>query len=194
MALSRVTLTLPPDLVAAADRLARQRATSRSAVVAAALRAYVADAAARPAHPGRLAEPRPESGFPLAATNAALLDELRRRLDAAAPSHAGPRSDQPPRPRVAFDHERLADLCRRHHIARLALFGSVLTDGFRPDSDVDVLVEFEPGHTPGLAITDIQDELSALFAGHAVDLVTERSLHPRIRERVLAGAVVQFAA
>src|SRR5213078_4304219 len=50
------------------------------------------------------------------------------------------------------------------------LFGSVLTDHFRPDSDIDVLVKFEPGHTPGLAIFDIEDELSALFGGSMLDM------------------------
>ena len=70
----------------------------------------------------------------------------------------------------------------------------MLSDAFGPTSDVDVLVEFEPGHTPGLAITDIEDELSAVFGGHRVDLVTARSLHRMIRERVLATAVVQYAA
>jgi len=57
-----------------------------------------------------------------------------------------------------------------------------------------VLVEFEPGHTPGLAITDIEDQLSALFGGRRVDLVTERSLHRLIRDDVLASAVPQYAA
>jgi predicted nucleotidyltransferase len=52
---------------------------------------------------------------------------------------------------VMIDQDRLAEFCRKHHIRKLALFGSVLRDDFRPDSDVDVLVEFEPGHVPGLA-------------------------------------------
>jgi hypothetical protein len=79
-------------------------------------------------------------------------------------------------------------------VAKLSLFGSVLTDAFDPDSDVDVLVEFEAGHTPGLAIIDLEDELSAVFGGRSVDVVTQRSLHRLIRERVLANAVVQFVA
>jgi uncharacterized protein len=52
---------------------------------------------------------------------------------------------------ITIDHTQLADFCRRHHIRKLAFFGSVLRDDFRPDSDVDVLIEFEPGHTLGLA-------------------------------------------
>jgi predicted nucleotidyltransferase len=57
---------------------------------------------------------------------------------------------------VELPTEQLADFCRRHHITRLAFFGSVLRDDFRPDSDVDVLAEFAPGHTPGLEIVDIE--------------------------------------
>ena len=67
--------------------------------------------------------------------------------------------------RIPVDKEELAALCRRRHIRRLSLFGSVLRDDFGADSDVDVLVEFEPGHTPGLAVVDVEDELSALFGG-----------------------------
>jgi uncharacterized protein len=53
--------------------------------------------------------------------------------------------------RISIDKEKIADFCRRHHIRRLSLFGSVLRDDFGPESDVDVLVEFEPDHIPGLA-------------------------------------------
>jgi len=81
--------------------------------------------------------------------------------------------------------------CRRHHIRKLALFGSVLGDRFGPDSDVDVLVEFEAGHVPGLAFVDIQDELAELFA-RPVDLHTPRSLSRYFRDQVLAEAEVLF--
>ena len=67
--------------------------------------------------------------------------------------------------------------CRRHHIIRLSLFGSVLREDFRPDSDVDVLVEFEPGKTPGFSFIDIQDELSNMI-GRKVDLNTPGDLSP----------------
>ena len=87
----------------------------------------------------------------------------------------------------------IADFCRRHRIRRLSLFGSVLRDDFRPDSDVDMLVEFEPGHVPGLAFFDMQDELSRLV-GRRVDLNTAAFLSPYIRERVLAEARVLHAA
>jgi uncharacterized protein len=96
-------------------------------------------------------------------------------------------------PQVSIDRERLAALCRRHHIRRLALFGSVLRDDFRPNSDIDVLVEFEPGWTPGFGILTIEEELAKLLGGHRVDLVNAKYLNPRLRERVLAGAEVQYA-
>jgi hypothetical protein len=85
-------------------------------------------------------------------------------------------------------------VCRRHRIAKLSLFGSVLTDEFGPDSDIDVLVEFEAGHTPGLGISDVEDDLSALFGAPAVHLVILPSLHQLIRDQVVESAVVQFAA
>ncbi len=85
----------------------------------------------------------------------------------------------------------MADFCRRHHIRKLAFFGSALRDDFGPDSDVDVLVEFEPGETPGLAFISIQEELSVLI-GRPVDLLTFKGLSRRIRNRVLATAAVQY--
>jgi predicted nucleotidyltransferase len=69
------------------------------------------------------------------------------------------------RSQIAIDHERLAEFCRRNHIRRLALFGSVLHDDFRPDSDVDVLVEFEPAQVPGLQFFTLEKELSVIDRG-----------------------------
>jgi len=86
----------------------------------------------------------------------------------------------------------LQDYCRRNHIRRLALFGSVPRGEARDDSDLDVLVEFEPGHVPGLAFIRMQDELSQLLGGRRVDLVTPKFLNHRIRERVLAEATVLY--
>lgn len=97
--------------------------------------------------------------------------------------------------RISIDRASLAALCRRHHIRRLSLFGSVLRSDFRPDSDVDVLVEFEPGNEPGyLALYQIETELKELLGGRSVDLVTQQSLNPRLRNRVLASAQVEYAA
>jgi len=97
-------------------------------------------------------------------------------------------------PRVLIDHSALEGFCRRHHICRLSLFGSVLRHDFGPQSDIDVLVEFEPGHTPGLAFMQMERELSELFGGRPVDLVTARFLNRRIRDRILAEAQTQYAA
>jgi predicted nucleotidyltransferase len=160
-------------------------------VLAEALRAHLAESS-RAAHPGRVAESA-GTVYATRLSDEALLSELGCRLRAHATASAD--AEHPSgSPRLRFDHALLAALCRRHRIARLSLFGSVLTDEFGPDSDVDVLVEFEPGHTPGLAITNLEDELSVLFGGRRVDVVTARSLHRLIRDRVLATAVVQFAA
>jgi predicted nucleotidyltransferase len=96
---------------------------------------------------------------------------------------------------IAIDREKLAALCRRHHIRRLSLFGSVLRPDFRPESDVDVLVEFEPGQVPGfLKLYEIEAELSGLLGGRKIDLVTRQSLNRRLRDRVLASARVEYAA
>lgn len=88
----------------------------------------------------------------------------------------------------------LAELCREHHIRSLSFFGSVLHGGFRPDSDVDMLVEFEPGHRVGLIrMARIERELSALL-GRKVDLHTPADLSRYFRDEVLREAVVQYAA
>ncbi|MEW6030198.1 MAG: nucleotidyltransferase family protein [Chloroflexota bacterium] len=95
---------------------------------------------------------------------------------------------------ISIPPQKLAELCRRYHIRRLAYFGSVLRGDFGPTSDVDILVEFEEGHTPGLAFIDIQDELSSLLGGREVDLVTPKFLNRRIKDRVLKEARVAYAA
>jgi predicted nucleotidyltransferase len=97
------------------------------------------------------------------------------------------------RARIPIDREKIADFCRGNHIRRLALFGSVLRDDFGPDSDVDILVEFEAGHVPGLAFIRLEQELSRLLGGRRVDLVTPKFLNERIRDRVLDDAEVQYA-
>ncbi len=94
--------------------------------------------------------------------------------------------------RARIPSEQIAEFCRRHHIRRLSLFGSILREDFRLDgarpSDVDVLVEFEPGHTPGWEIVTIEEELSDLFGGRRVDLVNPKYLNRRLRDRVLGSA------
>ncbi len=94
-----------------------------------------------------------------------------------------------------YNREALAVLCRRRGIRRLSLFGSVLKGTDRPDSDIDLLVEFEPGATPGLiGIAEIEEELSQLMDGRRVDLRTAQDLSHYFREEVLREAEVQFAA
>ena len=93
---------------------------------------------------------------------------------------------------VSIPAKALAEFCKRNHIRKLAFFGSVLRDDFGPQSDVDVLVEFEEGHTPGLAFIDIQDELSKLLGGREIDLVTPKFLNDRIKDRVLKEVSVVY--
>lgn len=95
---------------------------------------------------------------------------------------------------LAVDRDVLKAFCERHRIARLALFGSVLRSDFGPDSDVDVLVEFQPGHVPGFDFIAIERELSRLFDGRQVDLVTPKFLNARIRDRVLQEAESLYGA
>jgi predicted nucleotidyltransferase len=97
--------------------------------------------------------------------------------------------------RLPLDHETLARLCRRHHIRRLSLFGSMLRGEGRPDSDVDLLVEFEPGKAPGLlGLAGIEAELSALLGERRVDLRTAQDLSRHFRSEVISRAEVQYAA
>ena len=93
--------------------------------------------------------------------------------------------------RIPVDRGKIADFCRRHHIRKFALFGSVLKDDFRPDSDVDVLVIFEPSHTPGLSFFSMAEELAKIL-GRNVDLQTPQFLSRYFRDQVLAEAEVQY--
>ena len=97
-------------------------------------------------------------------------------------------------PNLSIDRGAVSALCRRHHITRLALFGSALRDDFGPDSDVDVLVEFAPGHVPGLSFVSIEREFSELLQGRRVDMVTAKFLNPRIRRQVLEDAEPLYVA
>jgi len=94
---------------------------------------------------------------------------------------------------IIIDRDTISDFCRRHHIRKLALFGSVLREDFKPGSDVDVLVEFEQGHVPGLAFFSMERELSEIL-NHKVDLNTPQFLSPYFRDQVLAEAEAQYVA
>ncbi len=95
--------------------------------------------------------------------------------------------------RINVDRHRISEFCRSHRVRRLALFGSVLRDDFGPRSDVDVLVEFEDGHAPGLAFFAMENELSEIL-GRKVDLSTPHFLSRAFRDDVLAEAEDQYAA
>ena len=92
---------------------------------------------------------------------------------------------------ISLPQERIAEFCRQHHIKKLAIFGSVLRPDFRSDSDIDVLVEFEPGQVPGLAFFAMQEELSTILC-RKVDLNTPQCLSRYFRDKVLQEAVAQY--
>lgn len=95
-------------------------------------------------------------------------------------------------PQFTIAREDVEGFCLRHHVRKLSFFGSVLTSRFRPDSDVDVLVEFEPGMVPGyFDLAGMELELTDIL-GRKVDLRTPEELSPYFRDDVIAGAAVQY--
>jgi predicted nucleotidyltransferase len=94
----------------------------------------------------------------------------------------------------SIPRNEIAAFCVRHHISRLALFGSVLRDDFGTASDIDVLVEFEPGRTPGFfRLFEMEEELSTLFGGRRVEIKTPEDLSPYFRDDVLREMRVEYA-
>ncbi|MBI3611560.1 MAG: nucleotidyltransferase family protein [Nitrospirae bacterium] len=94
---------------------------------------------------------------------------------------------------IVVSKDKIADFCKRHHIRKLSFFGSVLRDDFRPESDVDVLVEFGPGEVVGLIrLAGMELELSKIL-GRKVDLRTPADLSRYFRDEVLLSAEVQYA-
>ena len=99
------------------------------------------------------------------------------------------------RPGVEVDDEALAQFCQRHHVTRLALYGSSLRSDFTASSDIDVLVEFEPGHVPGLLrLAEMEIELGRLLGGREVELRTYEDLSRLFRDEVRASARPLYAA
>jgi len=95
---------------------------------------------------------------------------------------------------IDIPRERIAEFCQRHGIRRLAIFGSALREDFGPESDVDVLVEFEPDHIPGLfGMARLERELSEISGGLKVDLRTEEDLSRYFRQEVIEEAEIQYA-
>gem|GEM_PF-163488 len=94
---------------------------------------------------------------------------------------------------IQLPADKIAEFCKRNHIRRLALFGSALRDDFTPESDVDILVEFEPGHVPGfIKLAGMEIELGSVL-GRKVDIRTPEDLSPYFREEVVHSAEVQYA-
>ena len=95
---------------------------------------------------------------------------------------------------IDIPNDRIAEFCRRHRIRRLSLFGSILRDDFQPESDIDLLVEFEPGARVGMIrLAGMEIELSEIM-GRKVDLNTPGFLSPYYRDRILAEAQVHYDA
>ena len=95
--------------------------------------------------------------------------------------------------KIDIPREKIADYSRRHHIRRLSVYGSALRADFDENSDIDVLVEFEPNHVPSLfGIARMERELSALLGGRKVDLRTPEDLSRYFRQRVLQEAEMQY--
>jgi predicted nucleotidyltransferase len=97
-------------------------------------------------------------------------------------------------PHLAISEQQLKRFCQAQHIRRLSLFGSTLAGNARPDSDIDLLVEFEPGWEPGLlGLATMEAEMAALLGGKKVDLRTPQDLSRHFRDQVLRTAEVQYA-
>ncbi|MCY4132569.1 MAG: nucleotidyltransferase family protein [Nitrospira sp.] len=97
-------------------------------------------------------------------------------------------------PKISISKSELAAFCRANGIVRLAIFGSALRDDFGPESDIDVLIEFESGRIPGLlGVASMESKLSGLFGGRKVDLRTPEDLSPYFRQDVLDTAEVHYA-
>lgn len=95
---------------------------------------------------------------------------------------------------ISIDKEQIGQFCRQNHIRRFSLFGSVLREDFNPESDIDVLVEFEPEPIPGLfGIARMERELSQLFGARKVDMRTAEDLSKYFRNAVLKEADLQYA-
>ena len=95
--------------------------------------------------------------------------------------------------RIDIPSEEIAEICRRHRVRRMALFGSVLRDDFTPQSDVDVLIEYEPGHAGGFEFFRMRRELTTML-GREVDMHTAASLSPYFRQEVLDEAEEIYVA
>jgi uncharacterized protein len=92
---------------------------------------------------------------------------------------------------ISLPSKKIHQFCRKNHIRRLALFGSAVREDFSPQSDIDILVEFEPGKTPGYDFFRMEAELTAIL-GYKVDLQTKKFLHPDVLRSALSEAVTAY--
>jgi len=95
---------------------------------------------------------------------------------------------------IKYDREQIRAFCETHGVSRLSLFGSVLTDQFGPESDIDVLIDFLPDCVPGFfKLAALEADLTELFGHRKIDLRTPQDLSRHFRDEVLANAEVQYA-
>ena len=94
--------------------------------------------------------------------------------------------------KITLPKSEIAELCRLSRIRRLSLFGSALRDDFREDSDIDLLIEYEDGYSPGWEIVDLAEGFSRLFGGREVDVVNRKYLNERVKDRILKSAVLIY--
>lgn len=95
--------------------------------------------------------------------------------------------------KIQLPQQPLRQFCQSHYIRRLSIFGSILRDDFGPDSDIDVLVEFEPEHVPGFfKLAEMEEELRSICGGRKIDLRTPEDLSRYFRDEVLTAAEVQY--
>lgn len=95
---------------------------------------------------------------------------------------------------ITIPKQKIVSYCKKNHIKKLALFGSFLTDDFRSDSDIDLLVEFEKDYTPGFFdLVRMEEQLSRFFNGKTVDLRTPNGLSRYFRDKVIRNAEVLYA-
>lgn len=95
---------------------------------------------------------------------------------------------------IKIPKKRLIAYCKKHHIKKLAFFGSLLREDFTSKSDIDILVEFEKGHVPGFFnLIRMENDLSVIFKGHKVDIRTPNDLSRYFRKKVISNAVVLYA-
>ncbi|WP_323713091.1 nucleotidyltransferase family protein [Gloeocapsopsis dulcis] len=118
---------------------------------------------------------------------------IREKLSSEAMDIKSSKQESVPTLPIDISKDKIAEFCQRHYVRKLSLFGSVLRNDFRPESDIDFLVEFEPGKTPGyFKLVSMEMELSEMLEGRKIDLRTPNELSIYFRDRAMAEALVQY--